>query len=121
MTKALQKAIDTDPLKVVHTLLESNFWLPSLKTDGFYQRFDDNPIKRFEDDSPKGTIGVGFSHDGDGWLTVIHTPDPHDHHMSCRFRMPFIGGGESHRTRIALLILAEAIRLDNEKDPQHRG
>jgi hypothetical protein len=34
--------------------------------------------------------------------------------------MPLIGGGQSPRVRNALLILAEAIRLDNIDAPQDR-
>lgn len=76
---------------------------------------------RFEDDSPEGALWVGFSMDGDGWVQVIAKPDPNEFSTSLRFRMPLIGGGQSPRVRVALLILAEAIRLDNEEHPQHRG
>lgn len=119
--KGLQKAVEDNPLEVVHAILDSDFWLSSLETMGFYSRFEEGKAERLEDDSPKGAISVGFSNDGDGWIQVLSKPDSDDYHTAFRFRMPMIGGGQSPRTRVALLILAEAIRLDNEKNPQHRG
>jgi len=109
----LRKAIEEDSLAVIRVLLESWFWPKSLGTM--------EPYERFEDDSPRGQISVLFTQDGDGWIQVISKPDPNEMNSMFRFRMPMIGGGESPRTRVALLILAEAIRLDNEKNPQHRG
>lgn len=113
MKPSLKKAIEQDPLSVIRFLLESWFWPESLGTMESYERF--------EDDSPKGQISVQFTQDGDAWIQVISKPDPNEVNSTFRFRMPMIGGGESPRTRVALLILAEAIRLDNEKSPQHRG
>ena len=49
-----------------------------------------------------------FTKDGDAWIGI-------DVRNFLRFRMPLCGGGQSPRTRNALLILAEAIRLDNEE------
>ena len=121
MKKGLKKAVEDSPLEVVHAILDSNFWLSSLETMGFYSRFEEEKAERLEDDSPEGVISVGFSNDGDGWIQVLCKPDRDDFHTTFRFRMPLIGGGQSPRTRVALLILAEAIRLDNENNPQHRG
>ena len=64
---------------------------------------------------------VASSKDGDGWIEVVSKPDPNELYSLFRFRVPVTGGGQSPRTRTALLILAEAIRLDNEEKPQHRG
>lgn len=104
----------TPQLEQVRALLNDEFWLPSLNTRAAYVRF--------EDDSPDGTISVAFSDDGDGHITVLSTPSESGGSLSMRFRTsgPFGGGGQSHRVRNALLILAEAIRLDNEDHPQHR-
>lgn len=113
MKPSLLKAIEEDPLSVIRALLEANFWLSSLSTQGSYERF--------EDDSPQGKISVAFSPDGDSWILVLSQPDPNEMRRTLRFRIPFIGGGQSPRVRSALLILAEAIRLDNEESPQHRG
>ena len=75
------------------------------------------PYRRLYDDHDgtfQGEIVVMFSPDGDARLTVT------DHRGAgvpmLRFRMPQ-GGGQSLRTRVALLILAEAIRLDDEEHP----
>lgn len=76
--------------------------------------------QRFEDDSPEGFISVMFGGDGDGYLTIAAQMDPNEHKWSMRFRMPMMGGGQSPRVRNALLILAEAIRLDNLDHPQQR-
>jgi hypothetical protein len=96
----------------IKKLLESVFWLPTLKTGEYYQRY--------EDDSPEGFVAVTFSSDGDGHVTLSAMPDPKEHGLYFRFRMPMTGGGQSPRVRNALLILAEAIRLDNEERPQDR-
>jgi hypothetical protein len=121
MKKSLQKEIEEDPVSLVRAILESDFWLSTIETNNLYTRFEGGKVKRFEDDSPKGYLTVAFSEDGDGWIQVLAEPDPDDFNMTFRFRMPMIGGGQSPRTRVALLILAEAIRLDNEQYPQHRG
>lgn len=109
----VRKAIKEDPTGVIRLLLESYFWPDSLSTLCNYARF--------EDDSPNGLLSVAFTDDGDGWVGVIAKPDPNEIHATFRFRMQLSGGGQSPRTRAALLILAEAIRLDNENNPQHRG
>jgi hypothetical protein len=115
MKALIRKAIQESPLEVIDLLLNTGFWLQSLNANQSYVRF--------EDDSRQGMISINFSMDGDGWIQVISQPDDNDFHLSMRFRTagPVSGGGESPRTRAALLILAEAIRLDNEKNPQHRG
>ena len=112
MNPSLVEAIKEDPAVVIRTLLESDFWIGSLDAMESYMRF--------EDDSRKGSIRVTFSPDGDGWIMIMSERDPNDLNWSSRFRTDFSGGGESPRVRVALLIMAEAIRLDNEKHPQHR-
>jgi len=98
--------------KTIRKLLEEPFWLNTLETKNVYSRF--------EDDSCNGSISVQFTQDGDGWIQILSKPDKNDFHLDMRFRMPFIGGGQSPRVRNALLILAEAIRLDNQDAPQDR-
>lgn len=58
-------------------------------------------------------MSVCIDRQGDAWITVQSRP-----FVGCRFRMPLVGGGQSPRVRTALVILAEAIRLDNEEHPQ---
>jgi hypothetical protein len=98
--------------KIVKKLLEKPFWIDTIETQNSYSRF--------EDDSYNGNISVQFTQDGDGWITILSKPDEEDYHLSMRFRMPLIGGWQSPRVRNALLILAEAIRLDNIDAPQDR-
>lgn len=92
--------------------LEDIFWPETLKPMTWY--------RRFEDDSPTGSISVVFGEDGDGHITVYSKPDPNEMKFSMRFRMAMTGGGQSPRVRNALLALAEAIRRDNEENPQNR-
>lgn len=73
---------------------------------------------RYEDDSPRGRLGVIFSGDGDAWIDI--TPDPGEMKGILRFRESSTGGGESARVRKALMILAMAIKADNESQPQKR-
>ena len=122
MTKKRMIAlIEEDPEGFFEALFASNFWAHSLETGVFYNRTDDaTNLARFEDDSPLGQLGVGFTFDGDGWIIVTSKPDPHEMKKSCRFRMPGQGGGESEFVRIALLVLAYAIKRDNAQHPQRR-
>lgn len=101
------------PDEVISALLKETWWPKHLELLTGYSRM------RFEDDSVLGTIGVIMSHDGDAWIEIVSTPDPNEFGRSLRFRT-FLGGGQSPSVRNALLILAEAIRLDNKEHPQHR-
>lgn len=94
---------------MVRSLLEDNFWLPQLRTRTIYERSHDDHDGTF---FPK--IRIIFSDDGDAWLGMSLT-EPSGM-PSTRFRT-HAGGGSSLRVRNALLILAEAIRLDNEHRP----
>jgi len=91
----------------IRTLLVSSFWLPTIRPDKTYCRTHDDHDGRFN-----GVLTVTFDFNGDAYLWV-------DQHPSIRFRTVG-GGGMSYRTRMALLILAEAIRLDNEFRPNTR-
>lgn len=91
----------------VRNLLEEPFWLPTLETMKSYTRLHDD-----HDGTYEGKISVIVAPDGDIHVTI----DKRQGH-ALRFRM-FGGGGMSLRTRTALLILAEAIRLDNADKPQ---
>ncbi len=99
----------TTPLateRALNTLLERNVWLPSLKTNSAYsRRHDDTDGERGDDQN----LAVFLSPDTDAFVQIGD--------KLLRFREPF-GGGLSPRTRNALLVLAEAIRRDNEEFPQ---
>jgi hypothetical protein len=91
----------------IKEILEGHFWLPTLRTDENYFRTQDD----CDGDLNEG-IGVSVDQMGDVWVQAHVRP------MNvCRYRMPMVGGGRSHRVRNALLILAEAIRLDNADNP----
>jgi hypothetical protein len=92
-------------LRQVHKLLDEAFWLPTLATNTNYQRTHDD-----HDGTQEGNIIVTVDKMGDVYLMVDKAM------QSLRFRTHG-GGGMSLRVRNALLILAEAIRLDNETKP----
>lgn len=90
-------------------VLEHPFWIPTLKTDEFYTRTHDD-----HDGTSTGKLNVSVDQMGDVWLLV----DPPDgFSKTLRFRT-YGGGGNSMRVRNALMILAEAIRLDNLERPE---
>jgi hypothetical protein len=95
-------------IKDARHLLESHFWIPDLKANQPYTRVHDD-----HDGTFKGNITVLFSVDGDAWCRTL------DDHCSrlLRFRN-ILGGGESLRVRNALMLLAYAIQLDNQENPQ---
>ena len=108
----MSAATELTPEQVVTTvrqLLETGFWLPTLESRTLYQRLQDD-----HDGTGEGSIAVAIGEDGDAWVQCT-TP------RMLRFRVPMIGGGASPRTRAALVILAEAIRLDNELCPMNEA
>lgn len=92
----------------IKTLLEEPFWPETLKAGESYFRTHDD----CDGDLGQG-ISVSVDPQGDVWVNTT------TRRSYCRFRT-FFGGGMSLRVRNALLILAEAIRLDNEERPQRR-
>lgn len=109
MSEKIRIARDDIP-GTIEALLESNFWLHDLKTGKHYRRLHDD-----DDGTKQGEIVVMFADDGDVCVFVSNE----DGSLSdiLRFRMPGLGGGRSHRVRNALLILAVAVKLDEEKNP----
>lgn len=90
-----------------NTLLERAYWPAGVETRTAYsRRHDDTDGKR----DATQNLEVWFGPDGDAWVQV-GTTEP------LRFRT-WAGGGTSLRTRNALLLLAEAIKRDNEENPQ---
>ncbi|MCL4366698.1 hypothetical protein M1563_00820 [Patescibacteria group bacterium] len=93
-------------IQAIHRILETPFWPQELETDTTYSRLHDD-----HDGSSVGQLSVLIdSVAGDVWVNTI-TEMPGD---LLRFRSSF-GGGNSPRVRNALLVLAMAIKLDNEK------
>src|SRR5258708_5755811 len=107
--KKLTKLAEEYPEEFATALLEGYFWIPSLETAKIYERMEDDT---------SGILTVTFSADGDAWINVFSKVDPAEFRDTFRFRVPFAGGGQSPRVRNALLVLAEAIRLDNKEHPQ---
>jgi len=92
-------------LKDARRVLENPFWIPEVETEVAYRRLHDD-----HDGTREGMLIVTFSPDGDAWVTT----DKH-HGSSLRFRNHF-GGGNSPRTRNALMLLALAIKLDEAEE-----
>lgn len=80
-------------------------WPKKLDVKKSYTRIQDDHDGTFE-----GSVFIMFGPDGDAYIGS-------DTSKLIRFRNYF-GGGVSLRTYNALVILAEAIRLDNEACPQ---
>lgn len=94
--------------RAMNTLLEGAYFPPSLQANYAYTRRHDDTNGEV---TPDHDLTVIMSEDGDTWVDLpgrLHT---------LRFRTYF-GGGQSLRVRNALVILAEAIRRDNEERPQ---
>jgi hypothetical protein len=93
--------------KEITRILENQFWIPELSTEVIYSRIEDDCDGDF---TKKLTVefncvGDVLTNTGDRWPPL-------------RFRMPgMLGGGRSPRTRNALMILALAMKLDNEEKP----
>jgi len=103
--KGCYKALEGDAArKLACKLLETPFWPDGIDTRTRYFRTHDD----CDGEMHKG-ISVLFSEDGDSWVRTC--PD------GCRFRT-YGGGGMSLRVRNAMLLLALAIKMDNEERPQ---
>lgn len=87
--------------KEILNFLDCPEWPKNLETNNLYSRQHDDT-----DGGDEGHLQVQFSIDGDAWVSI-------DNRKAIRFRN-YIGGGKSLKTYAALLILAEAIRQDNE-------
>ncbi|MFH1129426.1 MAG: hypothetical protein V1686_01700 [Patescibacteria group bacterium] len=95
-------------IKDARRVLDYPFWIPDVETMRRYTRIHDDHDGTFQ-----GAITVIFSKDGDAWVEF----DPTHNASPLRFRGD-LGGGMSLRTKNALMILALAIKLDNEEAPQ---
>ncbi len=91
----------------VKAILEESFWVNDLKSDTVYGRIHDD-----DDGNRIGSLVVNFDAYGDARLKVEG-----EEGQVLRFRTSG-GGGRSLRVRNALMILAYAIQLDNDRDPE---
>lgn len=111
--RLIAKLVSEHPDEVMDALLERSFWPRFLRANDEYRRHGDDDTSY---------LRIVFSGDGDACPNVYHVEqvgDPRNPLSTPRYRTHF-GGGESLRTRRALLILARAIALDNEQNPQRR-
>lgn len=90
----------------IDKVLESPYWPQELESGRPYCRTHDDC-----DGDRSQQVVVTLSEDGDAWLAVT------GERGSRRFRT-WHGGGMSLRVRRALLLLAVAIKRDNEERPQ---
>lgn len=104
--KQLRNLCQEEPSRVVDALLDSEFWLYTIATRTTYARTHDDT-----DGEDGQFMSVLFDEMGDAYVDKVSS-NP----FSLRFRTHG-GGGHSLKTRKALLILAEAIRQDNEERP----
>ena len=92
--------------KTIKKLVETPAWLQTLEPmKGYSRTHDDN------DGTGEGVLSVMFDRMGDAYVSI-------DGSIALRFRTGFSGGGNSERTRMALVILAEAMRLDGLERPE---
>lgn len=96
--------------RALNTLLEKAYWPETIRMGTYTRRHDDTDGERGADQD----LTVMISADGDAWVAAAAAG-----FLTLRFRN-LAGGGQSHRVHRALLILAEAIRRDNEEHPQSR-
>lgn len=92
--------------RALNTLLERPMHIAALSPGHAYTRRHDDTDGRTD---PSQELTVHLAKDSDAWIWIDG--------QTLRFREIF-GGGHSPRTRNALLVLAEAIRRDNEQFPQ---
>lgn len=96
---AMRRALDV--------VLERPLWPASLEAERPYMRRQDDCDGSRE---LQHNVVVTIGRDGDAWVDA-------GQFRGLRFRHDF-GGGQSPRVRAALVVLAEAIRRDNEERPQ---
>ena len=105
---SLQLLSDSVVTAALDTLLEGAYWPGSLEVQQCYARLQDDTEGATGEEQE---VSVVVGPDGDVWLRAAGGA------TALRFRT-YSGGGHSLRTRNALLVLAEAIRRDNEDRPQ---
>lgn len=102
---------DKEVEEALDFVLEENFWIGTIDIGKIYKRKHDDIDGR---DNPGQYLSLFFDSSGN---SDIHIAIEAGKYRTLRFRAP-AGGGESERTRKALMIIAEAIRRDNEKNPE---
>lgn len=88
-----------------HLLQDGMIWPEGLEARTRYERLHDD-----HDGTNAGSIVIVIGDDGDAWIDLIGKQPC----QSLRYRTGMIGGGRSPRVRNALLLLAYAIKLEND-------
>lgn len=102
-----EKEYDPDKVKAeIKKILDNPIWIPELDARDEYSRRDDEA----EDDEERGHLTVIYNDQGD---ICVYTDE---HEESCLTFRSSSGGGKSQRTRMALIILAFAILLEDIAD-----
>lgn len=98
----MKKEVSIERLvKDVRRVLENPFWIPDLMLEKSYERLHDD-----HDGSGIGVLNVTFLPNGDATISI-------ENGKPLRFRN-YSGGGLSLRVFNALMLLAWAIKLDNQ-------
>lgn len=95
--------------EALNVLLEGEYWIEALCVNKLFKRKHDDTDGR---DDQTQYLSLAIDPMGD-----VHINVPLGPWRILRYRTPG-GGGQSERVRKALIILAEAIRRDNEKNPE---
>ncbi len=93
--------------ETIRKFLEEPYWISELSSEEEYMRLHDDC-----DGTSTGILSVVIDRYGDAYVATDV-----GQLRNLRFRT-FGGGGDSPRVRNALMILAYAIKLDNEERPQ---
>ena len=93
----------------IKKILETPFWIEGIESNILYETEDD--------DSPPGEafLKIVFSTDGDAWVSKFTG----NNSMKSIRKRTHQGGGRDSRTRLALMILAYAMKLDDEERKAH--
>lgn len=102
---------DRDVEKALNFILEDSYWIKTVEIGKLYKRRHDDAEGK-NDLSQYLSLFIDSSGNSD-----IHIGIYPGAYRTLRFR-PSAGGGKSERVRNALTILMEAIRRDNEKNPE---
>ena len=101
---------DEEVEKSVDFLLENPYWIETIELGRFYGRSQDDTDGN---DDKNNYLSLFMDTSGNADIHIWIYPG---RYRTLRFRHPS-GGGKSERVRRALLLLAEAIRRDNEINP----
>ena len=103
---------DEEIAQAIDILLEGEYWPNRIKSNELYQRIHDDTDGKNNPSDLTQYLSLGVDNWGD-----VHINIPPGKWRELRFRTRG-GGGQSERVRKALIILMEAIRRDNEKNPE---